>query len=405
MKTGIHIDFTTLLGAVDALELIPETQKLPITFSHLLTLSQFFDSIVLHDHVYYENSDTPQHISCDKVIEDSLITKILEPNLLIAHQNPLVDDNFKYKGIEWAINKAKKVSSDSFAYSLLPRESHYRAMMYREGIEDKTNPYTEDIFDTARKEGDGKLAKKIDNTLRYLEMNNIGRMGLIVIFRLFHLDEWLSTEKGISYYPNFSRNPLIDETLIRPPKPRDFMIWSIEEINKKREEFITNLTEKGEVEDMVFKLSPIFLRCLKDAKHPRDLIDNAMNLRNDKLAKKIRKKHQEISGSSSLGEDKTILLRQELRSALKLFDEQNIEKELGTFAANGSLGLTGLRAGVSIKKTIKGNRKLSNVAFFMETLDSSLSMVNAMEAIEKVFGHVSMDDQWIMSAKDQRTAL
>lgn len=398
IKTGVHIDLTTLLGAVDALKMIPETQRMPITFSHLLTLSQLFDSIVLHDKVYYEISDTPQIKPYDQVIQDSLIANILGHDILVGHQNPLVDDSFKYTGIVWAINNISKVSPESFAYSLLPRESHYRAVMHREGVPDTKNPHTKDIFETARREGDGKLAESIDSTLQYLEMNNIGRMGLHIMYRLFHFNEWLSIEKDLSYYPNYSRIPLVNDALVLRKRTRDFRYWALDEIKKKKEFLIADITDEEEIDDYVFKLSPIFIRCLKGAKHPLDLIENAMRLRDDIAVKKIRKLYKKLS-KDSYHDEIELSIRQELRSALDSFNAHDVKNRSVTIALNSSISLSGFGVGISIKKTLTNNKKPSNIAFFIETLESSLFMVNALEAIEEVFGPVSLEDQRIMSAR------
>jgi len=397
MKIGTHIDFTTLLGAVDALKLVPETRDMPITFEHLLTLSQFFDSIVLHERVFYENSTIPQHQPYDELIEDSAITRMLNPKILIAHQNPLVDDNFKVHGIEWAIGNVYKVNPESFLYSVTPRTSHYRAIKFRQGIEDLKNAYTEYVFDTAKREGDSLLAESIDKALKHLDDKRIGRMGLHVMYRLYHLEQWLSTESGISYFPNYSRNALIEEALLQRKRPRNFMRWAIVELKKKRKELITSVMDASEIDETTFELSPVFLHCLKEAKHPVDVLDNAMRLRGLKAAKRIREVHSELSNSAEVGEDKTVSLRRELKKALKDFDNEKEASNDSKITFKGAVSPAGPKAELSIQKNVKGNIPITNTTFLIEALRSSLTMVNAMEAIERVFGTVSTNDQWILS--------
>lgn len=398
-KVGTHIDFTTLLGAVDALQLIPETRNLPITFSHLLSLAQFIDSIVLHHQVFFENSDLPQHEHYDAVIRESTVEQILDRDVLVPHQNPLVDDDFKYAGIQWALSSVTSVSPDAFLYSVMPRESHYRAMELRKNIQDQRNPFTEDVFDTARREGGARFARQIDDVLSELEARNIGRMGLHVMFRLYHLDEWLTGERGISYHPNFSRNPLIEQTLVRRKRPLDFMRWAVREVGAHRQRLVAELATDDEFNETMFDLSPVFLRCLTGSNQPRDVLEKAMTLRKSKEAKGLRKVYGKLSALSTPGEDRTLQLRSELGTALTEFNGLNSEKGTSSVSASAGVDATGPKVGVSVTKTMKDGGKHPNTAFFIDTLDSSRHMVDVMEAVEHVFGAVSTEDQWILSRR------
>jgi hypothetical protein len=223
-------------------------------------------------------------------------------------------------------------------------------------------------------------------------------MGLHVMFRLYFLDEWLALEEGVSYYPNFSRNVLIEQVLVRSKRPREYMRWAIKELNKKRESVIADLMEDDEVEKAIYKLSPIFISCLVGAQHPLNVIDNAMYLRDSKAAKKIRKVNRELSSSSVKGEDKTMQLRRELRNALVEFDEINTEKRKFDISGSADVSIMGPKIGISIKKTIKDKSLFSNTAFLIEILSSSISMVNTMDAVEHVFGAIELDDDWVLSA-------
>ncbi|NTW31960.1 MAG: hypothetical protein HGB12_04940 [Bacteroidetes bacterium] len=395
IKSGVHIDYTTLIGAVDALKLIPETRKMPITFSHLLSLSQFIDSVVLHEQVFYETIPSLQHQPYDEVIEASKIKTLLNPGVLASHENVFMDDDFKYKSMVWAINNIKNIDSVAIEYSVFPRNTLYRSLLHGKGIEDKLNPSTLDVFDTAIKEGDKIFSDDFNKALKYIDQKKIGHMGLYVMSRLYQLNEWLAKNDGISYYPNFSRNKLIEDALLPRKRPRNYMRWAIDELNKKREEIIKEVVDKNEVDELVFQLSPIFLSCLKGAEYPCEVLEKAMQLRETLSASKIRNVHRDLSISSTIGEDRTVSLRRELRSALADFEnEKNKQFELGI---NADMSIIGPKIGISVKKSIKENFKKSNTTFLIESLSSSLLMVNALDAVERIFGEISLDNQWILS--------
>lgn len=388
-KREAHIDITTLLGTIDALNLYPEVARLPKSRHHIHTLAQFVEALVLQDGLKYEFSTNPFHAPYTDLVEGSGLSAHLEPGLLVEHLSPNHSEHIKQEAVLWALEKAPFVPQKVIDFSVSPRNSIYRGIELTKGIKDNKSQYINDIFDTAKDVMTEEQRIKLTKADKA-----IGRMGLHIIARLYMLNLWLA-QKNTVYVPHYSRTPLSNSTLVvesTSPSHR-YIAYSIAQLKKHLPAIIEKNTMESERIDLDLAVSPIFTACLVGARYPLDIIDNALKLRSKRSAKRLRQACRNLEENAQTGVDPSSSMRKELREAIEAFasDAKDMAKKNLTSLSIGT-------SGISIRRTLSGVNRKPGVGFFIHVLNMSMQVYNMSHALSEIFESIEEDNYWILEA-------
>lgn len=370
-----HLDVTTVFGTIDALKLLPETADLPTSLHIVTTFAQFIDAIVLQDRLLYESSSNKLHEPYADVIDRSRLVDHIGSDILTAHASPIYGDDIRQAAVKWAVKQANRIDKPDVECALAPRESVYRCVDIIHGIRDDSNLYTAELLRIAKEGGTSDFRDRLGKA-----RIRIGDMGLHVLARTKMLHDWLAETQTISYLPHYSRVPIVWNAMRVQARPRKFVQWSLDEVSRHRRAIIESVTDQSERGEFDFSISPIFLACLQGARYPLDILEKALHLRESGSAKKVRKLCRALENSEQAGIDESIVIRKKLPNALATFSD-----DLASLPTSAKLNFS-WPAGFSIQGTLPARRSRSGVAFFVDVLSLSLSVVNVPEAIENIFG-------------------
>lgn len=399
---GTHLDTTTLISLVDILGLVEKTKNYQPTFELIMTLSQFIEAIVIQDSLYFGESYRSSWNPYGELIEESKIVKRIGKKILKRHQVSFDSVDLELDAIRWATTQIKKMPLHTLRLTVNARSSCYRAIKETKGIEDNKNPVQEMYFSLPQKEGDDQLVDAVKESSHILEFNQISGLGFHVLVRIYLLVKAISYFDGLSYYPHFTRVPLIQSTLIEKSNDNCFRKWSINQIRQRRTELIKKYCTPDEYADLAFELSPIFLACLINAKNPLEILDNALKLRSNIYAKQFRKSCRKYEKEIKKGITPIVEFRSELINSISDLDaviKSNIS-ESSKFT--GSISFLGPKAEYSIERSISDESKNPITIFLSNIMRSTLSIVSAEELLSNIFGKLPRIDSWLLETYKEK---
>ncbi|HEX8396270.1 MAG TPA: hypothetical protein VF644_02410 [Pyrinomonadaceae bacterium] len=398
-----HLDFTTLYAA--ALALSPDilkNQGLPL--SRLLALSQFLESIVLHETLQYELGNTPDWVPYREALENSIIS-----DLDVKFGVPLLPATAQVDSDEASILNAIKNAVEFVNNAKL--ESLYWAVQFRSGtysaisnVTDNNNPVGKRYIELAHSTDDSALKKGLENSISILNDNEIGILGLHVLIRInLHKSFWVDGGRA-NYYPHYSRQPLLAVSM---DSEVEIEQWTMKALMEARKTLIKKV-EPDKPEDLLsLRLSPIFIACLAKAKNPEDLIDEALKLRNSEAASQYRKERNEILAAYNADREGN-LREYQLRISAKLNNLNELLHEKGSDIINEEQYLfkffplwvpfiwTKAIKKIHRKPRFSGDR---TAIFLSDILSQSLGVLQAADKINKVFKTSARYDMNLLSLK------
>lgn len=380
-----HLDLTTLIGAGRALD-EDRLQNEGLQLSNLLSLSQFIEALVLHQELQYEVQDSPEfHIYVEQMLRSPVGLVISEGDVPIR---PAISS---YESDEDQVTRA--VLSAASLISEIPPASLLHAARWRAGIyrgiggaDDNYHPFLRHYLDVAR--GSLELGdwKKVQTALASPNLRDAGPLGFHVAVRVQLLTAWLASE-GRTYAPHFSRQGVLAGRSAANDRVQP---WTMDRLRRLRSDVLEELAEdRDQVAEI---LSPIFLACLANSRHPRDLIEEAYKLRNSSAAASYRSELSAMFKTCSGNVGTTRMYRKRIQERMRglndfLFENGSKEEKRRTTTLRSSLStpLEWTYAIVSTRATDRypGDRA---ILFLSNVLKSSLGIDTASVQIKDVFG-------------------
>lgn len=397
--TPVHLDFTTLLGAARAVEWERLGEgRLPL--SRVLALSQLVEAIVLHDRLQFENgqdSDWKKHYY---LFKGSYLFRAIEgEDFLDDCDLTDADEASVVNAMRWAVDAAKRLRVLPLRYA-----AHFRLDTYV-GESDVDDPKNETALRHARvvrDSGDEVLVESFNRAKARMRRLGVGYSALHALFRVRLLEEKLVSNGSASYFPHFSRQPLVkfaNDDLFEPKS------WSVFQLRAERERLLGKVkmgARKQRTKDrLALALSPILLACLADAKRPEDIIQRALKLRTSKAAKAFREEcrlayilshsAKAVSYGFKLGLQKRIEGIEEMLVEETADLMRPLARKLGDFCEvniGASLPLDGSHPpNVTAGVKFKGQKSRDETATFLKNIVSdAMGIEAAREVIQEVFG-------------------
>jgi hypothetical protein len=403
-SAGAHMDWTTLLASIEALRLLRETEDQPITFDLLMSLSQFIESIVLQDRLFVEEGTSSSWTPYLEVIGLSGIEHHLCNNFLVRHTNVIDTDELRLRAIKRAVEQVESINLQVLHWAVEARASCHRGLHIVNGFKDEDNPFQSAYRAMVYESGDKALREGLEHAVRLLKFNGLNEIGVYILARIFLLQEWLGGKQTVSYSPHFTRSPLALSAFKVKCEPIDYRRWSIEEVRSRRAELVKRHTQPAERTDLTLHLSPIFLACLVGANHRLDILWNAINLREDRYAKRFRRACRQLEQKTRAGICPVIEYRTEVEEALNNFEEVLLSRTHKTVKATGGISFLGPKAEITFERSMS-QRKESPVLFLTNILRSSIHILSAEPLLSQLFGEIPRVDSWLLERLSNRSYL
>ncbi len=381
-----YVDVTTLLGAINGLGLLRPTDDGPTSLHVIASLSQFVEILVLHDRLVYESSRNRLHQPYEKAILDSRLADHLGGRILSPFASAICGAEAKQAALEWAVAVSDRISQSEFEFAVAPRDSIYGCIERANGIADRANPYTSELFESAIDCGSELFRKRLTQA-----EGKLGRLSLHVLARVHMLHKWLTSESGISYVPHYSRVPLIKNALSAGTQSARFTRWALDEVEKHRRRVVDRVTDESERGPWDLELSPIFLACLPGARYPLEILDNALRLRSSTSASQLRRLCARLQANAQAGIDPTVATRADLVAALAALDDEARRQ------SGGVQFKLEVPPRISISRTWTRDRSRPGVSLFVDVFSLSLSIVHTRNALAAVFGDLDDREFWILA--------
>lgn len=327
-----HLDLTTVIAALDALGELPATARRPISFYHLLALSQLLEAIVLYDQLFYESSPLAPYQPYMELLESTEFQSRWGKGWLAGHENTEYYDLLGFDAIRWAVSqlytpsRKSLVDMNALRWAVDVRDSSLRGVDLAKNVRDTDNPHQQQYERIVDETGDRDFAEDFQQAKLRLESNGIGLRALHVLVRLKLLVRWISSRTDLTYLPHFSRVPLLQSTLLDSRNSTGaFRKWTVEEVRRNlRSLWSSNGPPEG-VSDLTLKLSPILLACLESAHRPADVLANALKLREDATA--FREFCRSTEQAAAEGRIDAFRATQQVKAELEAFNA-SLEEEI-----------------------------------------------------------------------------
>lgn len=264
----VHIEFTTLYGAALGLEAsVIRREGLPL--SRLLSLSQFVESLVVHERLQFELAETPEWRPYRDSLKQTMLYDLVKDRTLPLSPTPSLADASPEAVIQaasWAIELVPKLPLQALEWAIRFRPGTYDTVSIVK--DDRKNPVTERYFHLIRQSGDADLVSRFNTGVRYLGANEVDPLALFVLMRLSLLEGTLLAATDANYEPHYSRQPLLVASNDRSTQVQS---WTMEQLAEKRGELLEQ-NEPGRAKHLLDSyLSPVFLSlCFFGADSLRD---------------------------------------------------------------------------------------------------------------------------------------
>ncbi len=296
---------TTFWGALMSLDESELKRQKSIGLSVLIHLSQFIDNIVLDKTLGIIKPSVIDEFG--KLYEESYIIKKLgnENKIIKSYEIDKkyfdLNEDFIKKAMESFINDFKYLKKDKLYLLLSSRGQTYSLLR---NIADKHKDKLGELQKTQYEIAIESLNKE-DRELffkQYLS-TSFSKNEIVKIFHSYFrikLYQFLLEKKvngmgteyeNFTYSPNLFRQDFVEPIFNVKPYPSDVKKLMVEKLKSLSfEKYKKKPNEKKDVDDgEIFEnISPIFIYCLINAEHPKDILENALELRDHKFAKKAR---------------------------------------------------------------------------------------------------------------------
>ena len=390
-----HIDYTTLYGASRAIE--PKDLSMGLPLSRLLSLNQFIEAIVLNDCITYEIGTSPDWQLYSDLLENSqLMRNAKKFDLPLRRLNQQIDNDYKTvkKAVKWAVDVIPKVDLQSLLWALHFRLGTYEGVLT--GDENIRNPIVLRYLEIANSIQDRVFSANFNKALQILYQNGIGSVGFSIMVRIGIFKHTIISTGTTYYFPHYSRQPIFTSLA-----DRGYQIhtWTIEQIRNIRKTILRKNQELEKNEDNVLSqnLSPIFVACLNNAKHPEQIIENAIILRESRAAKDYRKELTSVLEQSAINPEAYQLYKTRIGERIRNLNDLlfhrgvkeesskswNIGSRIGIpFLLNSRLGFSYGARITHEKRNIPGDR---TAIFLSDILRQALGIVQVEAKLSKIF--------------------
>jgi hypothetical protein len=404
-----HLDLTTLIAALDALGELPATAKKPISFYHILALSQLLESIVLYDRLFYESSALTPYQPYMELLESAEFQRRWGKGWLGVHENREYYGLLESDAIRWAVSQIytpsgkSQVDMSALRWAVDVRDASLRSVELAKNIRDTDNPHQQQYEQIVHDTGDKNFVNDFRQARLRLESNSIGLRALHVLVRLKLLVRWLSSRTDLTYLPHFSRIPILQSTMLHSQGPTEvFRKWTVEEIRSNLRSLWSSTRALERVSDLTLKLSPILLACLESAQRPADVLANALELREASAA--FRQFCRSTEQAAAEGRIDAFRAMQQVKAELSAFNA-SLEEEIRRTGAsypdiNVDVSLTGVAFSVdgkSLARSIKRTPPRGVHALLGDILTRSLGIVRAESRLARVFYVSDSVDEYLIS--------
>lgn len=400
----VHLDFTCLFGAAQAIE-PAELRKTVLPFSRLLSLSQFVEALVLHERLQFELGSTPDWEKYRAALETSTLYRLSgELRLPLRPYEQQVDARQEdiLAAATWAAEQAVVVPVEPIEHAIRFRSGTYDGIG---NILDVQNPMLARYLNVIRESGDGRLNEKVADAIAHLTDNHVGCMGLHVLMRVKLLEDHLGQTNAANYFPHFSRQPLI--VCVNDPLFR-LKSWTIDLIRRRREEILAGNEPGRGTDNLALALSPIFLACMAEARAPEEIVEKACCLRETPAAREYREECLNIyratfvEDSGAIGKFKSKIREkiEGLRSVLPNFGAR--EEFVTEWSVSGKIAeLLGWKAMLR-RTTSRANIGDRTCVFLSDVLSQTIGIMSAQEKIATLFGVDVRYDAGVISCTSPR---
>lgn len=224
----VHMDYTSIYGAARSIE-SSEVNQGRLPFARLLALSQFVESLVIHDQLQYELGTSADWAPYQEALQSTRLMRLVkELDLpLVAYTEQIdAEDDAVLKAARWAAQNALTVPITPLEWAVRFRSGTYDDIS---NISDTKNPMLERFIATIENSGDSDLNRDFQAAMGRLSDNHVGPLGFHVLMRVRLLESHLIEQNIANYLPHFSRQPLIVATQDRNAEIKR---WSIDLIRR-----------------------------------------------------------------------------------------------------------------------------------------------------------------------------
>jgi hypothetical protein len=388
LTTPVHIDFTTLYGAALCIERsVIESEGVPV--SRLLSLSQLVEAIVLHDRLEFELGNTADWGPYREALEKKTLYRLISAGGFPLRPSEVQVDGSENEIVEaarWVVEYGREVELRRLKWATRFRSGTYDAFSH---ASDQKNPVVRHYLDVVDSVGEAQLSGDLEELIRYLQINDVGLLGVHVLMRWRLIQQALIDTHLSNYSPHFSRQPLVAalDPLMQVKE------WTMEQLALKRVEILRGVEPTGYEDPLAVAISPILQACLRDAKTPLDILENALAIRTAPSAYYYRAECRELLERSSL-ENESVILKYKIRVADRLRDlsrllfEKGSGREVVRQLSFDSTKVIPVGYNVAMRWTTRKNEVAGDRAmtFLRDIFDDSLDFLNMAGRIQEIFG-------------------
>jgi len=179
----VHLDYTSIYGAARAIE-ASEVKQGHLPFARLLALSQFVESLVIHDQLQYELGTSSDWQPYQEALHSTKLMHLAEElDLPLFAYTEQVDAE-----ADAVLNAAHWAAATTLTVPLSPLEW---AVRFRSGtydgisnIADAKNPMLERVIAIINESGDADLHRDFEAAMGRLSDNHVGPLGFHVLMRI-----------------------------------------------------------------------------------------------------------------------------------------------------------------------------------------------------------------------------
>ena len=384
-----HLDFTTLYGAASLFQ----TGKLamPLTLSRLLCLSQFIESIVLHDKITYEIAHSKEWEKYTEVLLKSPLVKNVKKHGLPLYSIGQLDsdESILTEAIINVVDYMDNIPLLPLFWALHFRQGTYSSIS---GIKDRTNPVVKKYIKVAQSIDSPTFKSKFQKGIKRFIQNDVGGVGFGTLVRIELLQNGLISKGIANYYPHYARQTVIANF---DSKEKSVIHWSLNNLKELRNKAMESINKPEDI--MAKSLSPIFMACLDGAKRPEDIIENALVIRNSKEAKEYRGEIKKVLNSSF----DEIEYRINLDKILNLDHLLNAKKDKIEYFRQWGISMKTIPLGYmwAGKRTLPRKDRVGDrtALFFSDILRQSLAFMDSSQKISEIFNTELYFDTSIIS--------
>jgi hypothetical protein len=388
LTTPVHIDFTTLYGAALCLETpVAKSEGLPL--SRLLSLSQLVEAVVLHDQLEFELGSTTDWAPYREALERTALYKLVSQKMLpLCPSEVQIDasDTAVLEAARWVADHASKIELRPLEWATRFRSGTYDVFG---SISDRENPLIRRYLNIVDASGDPRLNADLNAGIQHLKSNDIGLLGVHLLFRLRLIQQAIVDTHLANYSPHFSRHPLVSAVNDRLFTVKE---WTMKQLASKRVEILRDNEPQEGKDSLAVVVSPILLACLARASFPLDILDIALDIRESPAAKNYRcecrnlLEQHHLEGEVAIQKYKS-RVGQQLNDLRAFLFEKGVKHDVVRQLSFDTSRLIPLGYNVAFRSTVPRGRVPgdSAIIFLRDIFSDSLGFLRTQDRIRDLF--------------------